>query len=146
MPCLQYLVQENELLRQELLGVCAGWHLCRPWRPLQCLEEMASALPSPASPACPPALLRAVCGCTRAQPPSARLRPAEGAALGEEGSAALQLLARSQEELKAAQARSLQLENENVQLQARVSGECWGLVRCAWHCSEPRNSRSAWGG
>ncbi|KAL4458475.1 hypothetical protein ABPG75_013340 [Micractinium tetrahymenae] len=45
----------------------------------------------------------------------------EGAALGEEGSAALQLLARSQEELKAAQARALQLENENVQLQARVS-------------------------
>lgn len=39
----------------------------------------------------------------------------------------MQLLARSQEELKAAQARALQLENENVQLQARVSGE-WGAT------------------
>lgn len=54
---------------------------------------------------------------------------AEGAALGEESSAALQLLARQQEELRAARgelraerARSTQLENDNMQLVARVSG------------------------
>lgn len=35
----------------------------------------------------------------------------------------MQLLARQQEELRAAQQRAVQLENDNVQLQARVSGE-----------------------
>lgn len=52
----------------------------------------------------------------------------EGAALGEESGAMLQLLARREEELRGAQAellaaqqRNVQLENDNVQLQARVS-------------------------
>jgi hypothetical protein len=46
----------------------------------------------------------------------------------------LALLARKEEELRAAAAearalaqRNAQLENDNVQLQARVSGEAWGL-------------------
>lgn len=45
----------------------------------------------------------------------------EGAERGEEGSAALQLLARQGEELRRAEQRSAALENDNVQLQARVS-------------------------
>ena len=53
--------------------------------------------------------------------PTAAARTAEGAAAGEESSAALQLLARQAEELRGAQARALRLENDNVQLQARVS-------------------------
>lgn len=60
---------------------------------------------------------------------------AEGVALGEESSAAIQLLARQQEELRGVQQelrgerqRNAQLENDNVQLQARVSGG-WGTGR-----------------
>ena len=47
---------------------------------------------------------------------------ADGAALSEESSAVLQLLARQAEDLRASQQRVMQLENENVQLHARVSG------------------------
>ncbi|PSC71354.1 Acyl-coenzyme A oxidase peroxisomal [Micractinium conductrix] len=45
----------------------------------------------------------------------------DGAALSEESSAVLQLLARQAEDLRASQQRVMQLENENVQLHARVS-------------------------
>ncbi len=77
--------------------------LARPWTLPLCLADRRSQLP-----------------CA-----------ADGAALGEESSAALQLLARQTEELRAAQRelreaqqRSAVLEDDNVQLQARVSGGC----------------------
>lgn len=64
-----------------------------------------------------------------ALPPQAASAPisrlhliADGAALGEESSAALHLFARQGEDLREAQQRNAQLENDNVQLQARVSG------------------------
>ena len=127
---LDFLASENALLRQELLGALA-------------VARVAARLLTWSGRCGRGLLLDGLLphsGCSGSRPlptrsslPPCLLPPAEGAALGEESSAALQLLARQSEELRAAQRgvqeaeqRAAQLENENVQLQARVSGACSG--------------------
>ena len=92
---------------------------------------------------CCPAVAGAGLPTAAAANPKPSPRPprllAEGAALGEESSAALQLLARQGEELRAAQRelreaqqRCAALDNDNVQLQARVSGGWAAILWGVW--------------